>query len=380
MRNDIGPADGGCWPTPQQELLLRAALLRGENAILSWKHWVSEADIDHLDPGSYRLLPILYRNLRSLGVEHPLMTRLRGIYKMTWYKNQVLFHEMGRLLEDFHLAGIRTMLLKGSALTLLHYKDYGLRPMSDFDLLVPTEQASRAIKLLEELNWSRKERHRSPHSLGFENASGRELDLHRHVLAECCQLDADDDFWRCAVSTTISEVATLALNPTDQLLHVCVHGVAWNAVPPLRWVADAMTILKTAEVDWNQLIERARKRRLLLPLTRALGYLQDTLGAAIPSPVLQQMHNLPITRAERLYHKAKTCPEASRGPFLTLWTYYWEYLGSVAGAGLLRKLVGFPGFLQYRWGLDHLWQVPYYAILYAAIRARRGWRRMSGNS
>jgi len=33
----------------------------------------------------------------------------------------------------------------------------------------------------------------------------------------------------------IQGVSTLILNPTDQLLHVCVHGAAWDAVPHVRW-------------------------------------------------------------------------------------------------------------------------------------------------
>ena len=48
--------NGGFWPTSQQELLLRAALLPGKEAIDAWREWKSGVDVDQLDPGSLRLL------------------------------------------------------------------------------------------------------------------------------------------------------------------------------------------------------------------------------------------------------------------------------------------------------------------------------------
>ena len=64
---------GGCWPTPEQELLLRAALLQGEASLKAWQEWKSTLDFDHIDPGSQRLVPLLYHNLQRQGVQDPLM-------------------------------------------------------------------------------------------------------------------------------------------------------------------------------------------------------------------------------------------------------------------------------------------------------------------
>jgi len=38
-------------------------------------------------------------------------------------------------------------------LTLLHYKDYGIRPMNDIDILVHPEYAEQAVYLLREAGW-----------------------------------------------------------------------------------------------------------------------------------------------------------------------------------------------------------------------------------
>ena len=84
------------------------------------------------------------------------MNKFKGIYQLTWYRNQMLFHNMAILLRRFHNAGIQTMIIKGAALTLLYYRDYGLRPMKDFDVLIHTKQATAAINLLKKLGWSSK--------------------------------------------------------------------------------------------------------------------------------------------------------------------------------------------------------------------------------
>jgi hypothetical protein len=134
--------------TSQQTLLLRAALLDGPTALDAWQAWKSNIDIDTLDPGSYCLLPLLYRNLQRHTIVDPLMDRFKGVYRKTWYQNQVLFHHMAGVLRALHAAGIPAMLLKGAALIQLHYTDAGLRPMADFDVLVPREQAMPAIEVL----------------------------------------------------------------------------------------------------------------------------------------------------------------------------------------------------------------------------------------
>jgi hypothetical protein len=376
--------DGGFWPTRHQELALRAALLKGNEAIDAWRDWRASVDIDKLDPGSYRLLPLVYQNLRAHGVKDTLMSRLKGIYRLTWYENQMSFHNMAALLRSFHQAGIQTMILKGAALTLLHYRDYGLRPMGDFDVLVRTEQASAAIALLTKLGWRPKQGSSAAlneecfsvrHGNGFEDAAGRQFDLHWHLLIECCYPHADDDYWDGAVPIELHDVSTCALNPTDQLLHVCVHGARWNRVPPLRWLADAMTVIgaSQSEIDWDRLMAQAQKRRLVLPLKDTLIYLRDVLGAPIPKSVLQSIQAMPISRQEHIEYKI----QARRAKLWGRLSLHWfHHLRQTRHLGPLQRLAGFPVFLQHTWGVNRLWQLPYHAVLKGmqevwAVTARR---------
>jgi hypothetical protein len=370
---------GGAWPTPEKELLLRAALLQGEPAINAWHDWKSNVDVDQLDVGSLRLLPLLYRNLRTHGVEDSLMNKFKGVYRFTWYKNQLLFNNMAVLLRSFQNAGIQTMILKGAALTLLHYRDHGLRPMGDFDVLIHTKQIAEAVNLLKELGWKPRieppkvftERYTSIISrLEFNDVIGQGFDLHWHLLQECCCEDADDPFWDGAILTSLHNVSTYALNPTDQLLHICVHGATYHSAAPFRWVADAMTIINTSktEIDWNRLSAYAQKHRLILPLRNALKYLRCIFSASVPTAVLQNMQVMPVSKAERIEYEAKARPTESLGPFRALWLHYiWlhyiSYSRQMKSIGLLKRLIGFPVVLRDIWGLKHVWQLLFYVTV-----------------
>ena len=373
---------GGCRPTGEQELLLRAALLKGKDALDAWREWKAGVDIDRLDAGSLRLLPLLYRNLRNHGIEDPLMKTFRGVHRYIWYKNRIIFHNLASLLDSFHDEKIETILLKGVALILLYYKDYGLRYLGDFDLLVPTEQAGAAIQMLLRLGWTPEGRSAesltgpfisSRHSHHFRNHAEQVCDLHWHVLTESSWPNADDDFWEGAVSISFDGVSTRALNPSDQLFHVCGHGAKWNPIPPLRWAADAMAILNAApsEINWGRFIDRARKLRLILPARDTMNYLRNVLEAPIPPAVLQDMEDLPVSRGERIEYQLKTKPDDRSGPLLRFRLRYYEYLRSAGSAGRRCKWIGFPVFLQHLWGLDHLWQVPFCVIYRGVRRIRR---------
>src|SRR4051794_33088149 len=60
-------------PSPRQTLLLRAALMCGERSVQAWHGWREGGELDDLDPASFRLLPLVYRNLLAAGLEDPEM-------------------------------------------------------------------------------------------------------------------------------------------------------------------------------------------------------------------------------------------------------------------------------------------------------------------
>lgn len=355
-------------------MLLRAALLHGSDALDAWDWWKTQADFDRLDQGSHRLLPKLYHNLQAQGLDDPLMGKLKGIYRNTWYKNQLLFHHAANVLSSLNRASIETMILKGAALVSLYYHDQGLRHMDDFDVLVRPHQALQAMRILEESGWRSSRQYSAAwlmyeHAAEFKDGANRNIDLHWRVMWEGRRSVADDDFREAAVKTNIAGIETRALNSSDQLLHVCVHGANWNVVPPLRWVADAMMIMQSpSTIDWNRLIEQAQKRQLTLLMHETLNYLRGLVNAPVPPGVLQTLRRAPVSRREKLFFQTRTSSHIALRRLPVLWHWYESFRLSSRSDSASGRLVNLVRYLQSLWHVEHLWQVPFH-IAYKGARA-----------
>ena len=355
-------------PSTRQELLLKAALFNGELAFQAWREWRRDYDPARLDYGSQRLLPLLYRNLKTLGIEDPELSQFKRAYLDTWAKNKILFSKIAWPLQAFREAGIDTLVLKGTSLIVHYYQDYGVRPMNDFDFLVPTSRAPEAVALLRRLGWQPQLKHPDRsleaylsvnYALHFSNATGCDIDLHWHVLNECLGPRSDDNFWTAAVPIKVGNVESLSLNPSDDLFHICLHGTHWNKMPPIRWVADAMVLLGSGvQVDWERLFEQASQRALSLPLAAALGCLVERFDVPVPSGFLDRLKRLPVSRDERREFHTRMIRPGWSSYIASMWASYpriFRDTGSQPG------VLGFAKYLQSFWELDHVWQVPLYA-------------------
>ena len=56
---------GSCRPDPVQQMLIRTVLAPEEKLVERWAEWQASSNLDRLDPGSLRLLPLLYHRLKD---------------------------------------------------------------------------------------------------------------------------------------------------------------------------------------------------------------------------------------------------------------------------------------------------------------------------
>ena len=300
---------GKLWspiPTPEQELLLKICV--GYDPVASWNAWRALVAVEDLDLASQRLLPLAYEELRKAEVSHPDMERYRIVARYVWYDNQVRIGLVERVLDAFDSAGIPILLLKGIALTPLYYKNWGLRPANDTDILVPPERAHDAARLLNDLGWhcSRSGDIASPmfrstiHALEFESAQNISIDLHWHALHDRCQEDADALFWKHAQPVALNVRQARTPGDTEQLFHVCLHAVRRNQVAPIRWIADAAMILRNSTIDWDRFARHAIDGRFSRSIAIALRCLKDRFALAVPADVLARMEAERPSSVERL--------------------------------------------------------------------------------
>jgi hypothetical protein len=282
------------------------------------------------------------------------MGTLRGLRRKTWCENRLLFTKLAPAAAMLRQAGIPVLVLKGVPLALRYYRDAGLRPMRDLDLLVPEQRAQEAIQLFESAGWRGLWPHRyrlGPRDLGFRQAlpysagDGREVDLHWHALYQATFHGADAAFWESAEPLEFEGMAVEVLCPSDELLHAMVHGPAWNEIPPMRWVADAMTVMRAAAIDWDRLLRLTRRLRVTLPMRAACDYLARVFDAPIPERVLSGLARLPVDAAERVDYQTNQSPPQAQSLVDTARTIYGSYQRGAHGRGVLEQVAGFPRFL-----------------------------------
>ncbi len=373
MRAAARPAavhrSGGCWPTREQTLLLRAALLPAPEARVAYAAWRATTDIDQVDPASYRILPLLAHNL---GGADPVLARARGVMRHTWSRNQRLFHHASGAVRALQAAEMPVMLLKGAALGLRCYESLGHRPMNDVDVLVPLERAAEARAVLAGLGW-RPSYDVVPghlpyvHAVGLTIGQGLDLDLHWHAIYECRRAEDERPFWENAEPLRGRAVDALAPSPTDLLLQVAAHGLRWSPSPPLQWAADLTVLLRTegSRVDWDRLLVRAREAGFVLHLDATLSFVHEALGADVPASVLSDLRSTRPTRRERLELAVRSSSPGLLPGLVTHWLDFRRVDGPAAHGTRLRR---FLVYLATIWGAPSLAALPRIALVKSARR------------
>jgi hypothetical protein len=358
----------GCLPEPAQILLLQAALGQGQNAAAAWERWERENGLDRPDEGSYRLLPLVYRNLSRQGYSGPQWNILRGIHRSAWSQNQLLFHQARPLLEQIQGAGVPVLLCKGAALALSIYPDAGCRPMRDIDILVPRSRGRAIFQQLEAALWrptgwrpnSLPESYfQFTHAEDFEAPGGGRVDLHWHALNLCCHDAADETFWRHAEPLDFLGLPLQTCHATEHLLQACAHGIVWSPVPPVRWAADAIVLLGgSAAIDWQRLVETACRLEVAPYVHRALAFLRRELDAPVPADVLKRLLSAPVSAAVEAEFARESAPFAPRNAWQDLLSFYARWHRSLGGASALWNAGGFVRHLQYAFELESAWALP----------------------
>jgi hypothetical protein len=348
-------------PLEEQRQILRAALQPGPNARDEAIAWLPRANIESMGFDSIRLMPQLYERLRMEGIDTPLLPRLKGLKKHAWSKNNLLSRRASDAISALQRAGIDVMVIKGLALIIGYYHDCSLRPMNDADLLVPYQQARAACRVLAQHGWRNEfenprlieQSFQYRHAAHLFDSLGRDLDLHWNLLGHRLGPAIDEDFWAASGEAVLGGHRVRILNPADQLLHICAHGIG---SPPIRWVPDALAVLRsTPDLDWDRLRGQAQKRDLTLMIGGALEHVQRDFADQVPAEALRDLRSSRVSSLERGEYRHLT--EPGHPLFGCLHKTLNRFLFRSRGKPLPARLRFFSDFLCLEWdvpGKRHL--------------------------
>ena len=222
------------------------------------------------------------------------MSRLRGIYRRTWYANHVSLATLRHVVQSLQAENVPTLVVGGAALNQRVYAEVALRPLSTLEVVVPIDAAERGLIHLLETGWQLQPAF-SPRQIAEQqmwlsgwNASkgvGESLRLNWHVLAEWPAQSVDAALWANAVPLSMEGGSAQTLSATDHLLWVC----ATMRHQPLITLVDVVHLIQPGAIEWSRLIEMARVCQLAAIVHTVLHTVASMLDLNIPPSVFSSL-------------------------------------------------------------------------------------------
>jgi len=300
------------FPTIAEGLALQASLLDGDRALEAWGKLSKAKGPD--DAGIAWMTPLLMANIRRLAPDDPWVKANPHFLTVADLKGRAVVKSAEEILGVLDHASVPTLALKGLALLATVYDSPGLRAVTDLDILVRGADLFRAMDALR--NHGLKSAPNEPktsadlrgnHAHVFSPLKRHQLplDLHWHVLASARGDDDDAHFWTAARPINIGSAATLALCPEDQLFHVLLHGVRWTRMPHVRWVADAVFLLRRAKQGFRveRFLENTLRFDAVVPVQEGLAYVFELCGEG--GELLERARSLKRSRFAEQAFKAR---------------------------------------------------------------------------
>lgn len=245
-----------------------------------------------------RVAPLLGWRLRQsyIGLGD-LSTRLRNQVHRTAAENLRKAGALRAIAGAFREAGIACVALKGAYLAEAVYRELSVRPMSDLDLLVPLASAEAAARTLRELGYRSEAAGDDSvaakglkHLPEFRDESGDiVVELHCHVTSpgEPGHIDVAE-LWTRSQPVTLAGAQMLALAPEDLLLVLCAHVAYEHEFEfDLRPFCDVAQVTRCCPIDWDAVLERARRWRWERGVYMTLRLAAEWVAAPVPADVLQ---------------------------------------------------------------------------------------------
>ncbi|MDD2754218.1 MAG: nucleotidyltransferase family protein [Methanothrix sp.] len=273
---------------------------------LNWDDILERSEIQGI---SQRLYCNLLKINKDWKVPANVMDDLREKYLINISKNMLHFRELANILRSFNDLNIKIIVLKGAFLAQIIYKDIGLRPMNDIDLLIREEDLQMVEKALAELRYyvSSKQSNEilqthPTKELHFVNQDTKVIiDIHWDIQPIQSQFRIDvDTLWEKAQLAKIDDIITLALSPENILQHLCLHiynHMHCRGMPqakPLRDYCDIAEVIKYYKdaINWNDLLQSSRDFGIEEPIYQGLSIASQYFEALLPLDVSNRLETI----------------------------------------------------------------------------------------
>lgn len=269
---------------------------------------------------------LLYHHLNNLDcldlLPEAALHYLEAIYQRTTRNTLAIVSKIIGIAAMFSQARIPVMVLQGLSIVKL-YKQPGLRPMADADLMVKPDQKEILKELLIETGYRPVPTY--PDLLSKDRFL---IDIHTHLL----NLDRirnrryvfPEDLsamWERAVPLFEGQDGILCLEPYDNFIALCAHALK-HSYSRLIWLTDLheLLILLTDKPDgWERLVERARFWKQGKVVLYSLILIERIFNTNIPLQVKLELGIRQLNILEKHFLDLKIGGFSSSGLCEVLW-------------------------------------------------------------
>jgi hypothetical protein len=208
--------------------------------------------------------------------------------------------ELTRLMRAFEDAGLNPITFKGPSLACQAWSDLASRDSSDLDIFVPRHQHASALAILTTQGYQPKS---SGYSLGLAGSKevtmqrrspDFEVDLHWQFCPPYFLTFDGTRASRRSVLLEASGFSVRTLCPEDHLHFLCLHGSrdCWA----LRQLADVAALIRSAPIDWDDLLHESDLIKSWRVVGVALATLVDFFDIELPPNVRTRIDRDPAIR------------------------------------------------------------------------------------
>jgi len=360
-------------------LLLRAAVLDHPQAVGSLQQWLQLVDIEteHLDPISYRLLPLVYQNLANQPVAHPLMSRLKGVYRRSWLENQLALQRLEPFVARLKEQGIEVLLLDDLTSILRLYDGQGLRRPFSLDLLVRPQDVSKTLTFLQKSNtWpkvSYGERFLEVETpLEIWSPLDLDLTLAWRIFPAISTHHEALEAWRNAVPAVLGNCAVFTADLETHFVRCCVRAYAARPEAAFFSMIDIAWMLRNSAkpLDWDRVIAIAQGNDQGFLVEQTLRQIAGLVELSKLTELLRRMGHQQTSLMERLEARVLFMYRLSMPMHLRILRRLFRYRRSIKIPGP----IGWLRYLQYAWGGRRLLSLPRILLRHVGIVWNRAGR------
>ncbi|HBI22021.1 MAG TPA: hypothetical protein DDY37_05480 [Legionella sp.] len=280
-----------------EQLALEALILKGPAADRAFRQWVDCVDFENLRHEATLLVPALFDRFARKHSNIPHLPRMKGLYRLSFARNASLMHCAWHALASLYKHGVKTMFFKGASLALNYYPAPALRPMGDFDILVPADQYEMANEVLKKDGWrfrhSLEIRRQVKHSTDYINNLGQGFDLHIRALFEVDEDSFDKELLQRARPFSWRGVSVFIPPPEDEVLIAIVNAMRDGSLAKLLWLQDMARIMdRSPALDWHKIWKCAENYGLSEIFFHGLHIAMNVRGFEMLHPIMTECLSL----------------------------------------------------------------------------------------